>query len=401
MADFLNGIFISEILADNAGGAAVDTDGDGNTNKADEFIEFGNVSGASISLDGYEVWSEKNGLLYQFGPGDTLDDGDSATVVGNYGGTPPAGFYNAGIAENGNFIPDGEGQKFDTIFLVDTATGDYIALSYGNPPRAPTQPGGFPGTTQVGSGESIDSNAPNGTAFARDGSGTLVETAPTPGTPDVACFAQGTLILTRRGEQPVEDLRPGDRLPTYDGGLRTLLGVCAVHLPARDLLAHPALRPLTVDGAMFGGDHGIRLSPAHCLLYGAPWAEALFASPQILLRARHLEAAGMARADIPRSGVTYHHLLFDEHVLVLANGMWAESYLNTGARDDRDVVDQARWNLCPGVSRAATRHRQAARRVLRGFEARVLLACDPVAKRVAQNTPAPVAPSRKRAASCT
>ena len=80
MADFLNGIFISEILADHAGGQAVDVDGDGNTNKADEFIEMGNASGAPISLDGYELWSETNGLLFAFDADDVLNAGGTATV---------------------------------------------------------------------------------------------------------------------------------------------------------------------------------------------------------------------------------------------------------------------------------------------------------------------------------
>ena len=83
MADKLNGIIISEILADNAGGSAIDTDNDGNTNKSDEFIELQNTTGSTISLDGYEIWSETNGLLYSFGSGDTIAPGDTATVVGN------------------------------------------------------------------------------------------------------------------------------------------------------------------------------------------------------------------------------------------------------------------------------------------------------------------------------
>ena len=90
MADTLNNIFISEILADNAGGSAIDTDGDGNIKKSDEFIELQNASNTAVSLDGFEVWSEKEGLLYSFDPSDTIAAGETATVVGNYTGTPPA-----------------------------------------------------------------------------------------------------------------------------------------------------------------------------------------------------------------------------------------------------------------------------------------------------------------------
>ena len=372
MADFLNGLFISEILADNAGGQAVDVDGDGNTNKADEFIELGNASGAPVSLAGYELWSEKNGQLFAFGATDTLNPGEAATVVGNYAGGNSGGFYDAGLAENGNFIPDGEGQKFDSVFLVDTNTGEYIVLSYGQPPRAPTLPNGFPGTTQVGSGESINSNAPNGTAFARDANGNLVETTPTAGTPGVACFTQGSMILTRHGERAREALQPGDSLPTYDSGMQTLRAICAQHIPAAQLLRVPSLRPLRVGGALFGQSGDILLSPAHCLLLHAPKAELLFAHREVLVRARHVEQLGHARAELPRGGVTYYHLLFDRHELVLADGYWSETYLNTGSDADK-IARDAGWQTHETLSIDTARHSHAARRILRSHEAEVLL----------------------------
>ena len=372
MADFLNGIFISEILADNAGGQAVDVDGDGNTNKADEFIELGNASGAPTSLDGYELWSETNGLLFAFDADDVLNAGGTATVVGNYAGGDSGEFYDAGLAENGNFIPDGEGNKFDSIFLVDTNTGEYIVLSYGNPPRAPTLPNGFTGTTQVGTGESIDSNAPNGTAFARDANGNLIETTPDPGTPGVACFTQGAMILPRHGERPVETLQPGDSLPTYDSGMQVLVGVCAQHIPASALLRAPTLRPLRVAGAALGLSGDILLSPAHCLLFQSPKAEMLFASREVLVRARHLETVGHARSELPRGGVTYHHLLFARHELVLADGFWSETYLNTGTGAD-DIAAGADWQTNGDQPLRSVPHARAARRILRSYEADVLM----------------------------
>lgn len=391
MADFLNGVFISEILADNAGGSAVDVDGDGNANKADEFIEFGNVSGAPISLDGYEVWSQKNGQLYAFGPGDVLNDGEAATVVGNYTGTPPAGFYSAGIPENGNFLPDGEGQKYDSIFLVDTATGDYIVLSYGKPPRAPVLPAGFPGTNRIGSGESVNSNAPNGAALARDANGVLIETTPTPNVPNIACFAEDTVILTRHGERPVADLRPGDMIPTYGHGMQRLLGVCSSHISPDTLLRAPSFRPLTVDSELFGAQLGIRLSPAHCMLYTSPYAEALFASAQVLLPARHLQAAGFAHPSIPRNGVTYHHLLFADHTLVMANGMWSETLLNTDGSGTDAHSNMSMWTFDKGITLENVRHRHSVRPVLRRYEALVLL--DRLrARKTERQTPSVAAP---------
>ncbi|MEO1309042.1 MAG: lamin tail domain-containing protein, partial [Pseudomonadota bacterium] len=105
MVDFLaNGLAIAEILADNAGGQAIDTDGDGGSNKADEYVEIQNGFGTTVSLDGIEIWSQKDGLLYAFPDGETLAPGETATVVGEYTGTPPAGFYDAGGSANTNFL---------------------------------------------------------------------------------------------------------------------------------------------------------------------------------------------------------------------------------------------------------------------------------------------------------
>lgn len=373
MADFLNGIFISELLVDNAGSGAFDTDADGSINKADEYIELGNVSGAPIDLDGFELWSEKNGLLFSFGAGDVLDNDDAATVVGNYSGTPPSGFYSAGLSESGDFLPDGEGPRFDTVFLVNTNSGEYITFSYGDPPQVPTLPGDFPGTTNVGSGESMQTTGPNGVAFARNANGDFEHTTPTPNTPDIACFSADTVILTRMGEKPVSALRPGDLIPTYDNGHQPLLGICALHLSAGELLRNPTLRPLVVDGRVLQSDKQIRLSPAHALMFTSAFAETLFASAQVLLRARHLQNAGLARSEIPRHGVTYYHLLFGDHELVMANGFWCESYFHSRVAEFETDFPRGNWSFASEVALETCAPMQAARPVLRNHEAMVLI----------------------------
>lgn len=178
MAIFLNGVlFISEIMADNAGANAVDVDGDGVANKADEFVEIQNAGGGPVSLDGYQIWSASNGLLYNFQSSDVIAGGGTATIIGEYTGTPPTNTYEATTNNAINFLPDGEGSLNDTIYLVDTNTGQYVAVAYGNPPN-PTMPTGFPGTTNVGT-EEITTTVVNGTSIQRDNDGVLTEAAPT------------------------------------------------------------------------------------------------------------------------------------------------------------------------------------------------------------------------------
>lgn len=190
-----NGLFISEIVADNVGVFGIDTDGDGNVTKADEFVEIQNGGVVAADLTGIQLWSATNGLLYSFTGGD-VQAGDVATVIGEYTGALPAGFYEASTNNNLNFLPDGEGNKRDTIFLVDTVNNEYISLAYGDPPIF-ALPTGFPsGYTSLG-GETVPTDVPNGTSILRDMAGAMTTTtAPTPAT----AHADGVVHGTSSGE---------------------------------------------------------------------------------------------------------------------------------------------------------------------------------------------------------
>ncbi len=239
--------------------------------------------------------------------------------------------------------------------------------------------------------EFIDSNAPNGRAFTPDADGTLIKTNPTPGTPDIACFAEDTIILTNNGEIPVTDLQPGDRIPTYDSGAQTLLGLCKIHVTVGDLLRTPELRPVRLDPHLCPGAESILLSPAHCVLHRSAKAEAYFADPEVFLQARHFEKAGLAQTEIPRMGVSYYQLLFQDHALVLANGVWSESYFNSSGNKDSDHMSQD-WRFVENVTLGNTPHAKSARQILRWDEALLLLR-DLKAKKPER---APLAPVKMR-----
>lgn len=372
MADKLDGLIISEILADNAGGNAVDVDGDGNTNKADEFIEIQSTNGTPLSLDGYELWSSKEGLLYSFGSSDVIGAGQTATVVGNYTGTPPAGYYNAGAAENSNWLPDGEGQKFDSIFLVNSTTGDYVVLSYGNPPPTPVAPSGFPGTNLIGNGEVIDSNAPNGTAFARDADGDFTETTPTPDTPGVTCFVAGTLIETEDGPLPVCALRPGMRLATRDNGWQPLCARRETTVTPAMMHIFPMLRPVRIPRGVFGATRPLDVSAAHNLLWFHSQAELLFESREVFVSARNLMGYGAIWSPLADHAVIYHHLLLPQHEVIMAHGVWSESlFMGDVARHGRRALGQ--WHIDENIALRDITHRHTARPVLRRYEIDVLL----------------------------
>jgi len=371
MSDKLDGIIISEVLADNAGGSAIDTDNDGNTNKSDEFIELQNSTGSSISLDGFEVWSEKNGLLYAFGSGDSIAAGDTATIVGNYSGTVPSDYYDGGVSEGTDWIPDGEGQKYDSIFLVNSATGEYVVLSYGNPPRSPTLPSSFPGTTRIGAGETISSTAPNGTAFSRDANGDFQEATPTPDDPGVPCFVNGSKIRTSRGDVPIEWLAPGDKILTRDNGYASLRAIRSTKVSRAAMRRNPDLIPITLPAGALGNNRPLRLSASHRVLIRNWSAELFFGTNEVLVAAGNAVGFGGITRDPCQKPVTYFHLLFDRHEIIRANGCWVES-LFFGDVTHRKIGIYDNWNLAEGLQLESIRHMQTARLVLKSHQTQVL-----------------------------
>lgn len=375
MPDTVDGLFISEVLADNPSQGGFDTDGDGNTNKTDEFVEIQNNSTSTVSLDGFEIWSETNGLLYAFTAGDTIAPGETAVVVGNYSGTPPSGYYDAGLPEGNsnasNFLPDGEGNKSDSIFLVNSTTGEYVVLSYGVPPQTPSPPLGFPGTVQLGPGESINSDSPNGTAFARDASGVLVEiNPPTPGVPNIPCFLEGTCIQTVRGNVRIENLKPRDLIETLDNGPQPLRAMRRSHVRALTLFREPRARPIMFPN--MPGYDPLLLSPSHRILLRTAVAELLFEETEVLASAQNtLGAMGVSQLNAKHQ-INYYHLLFDRHELICANGYWCES-LYMGAVTRASFADAVGWRTDPAISLSEISHSSVVRRVLSGYETSAML----------------------------
>lgn len=337
-----NGLFISEFLGDNAGGSAFDTDGDGTANKADEFVEIQSISGDIVDLSSIQLWSAQRGLLFDFTAGETLAPGATATVVGEYSGAVPAGFYDAGLPDNNSndgLLEDGEATSFDTLYLVDTVTGDFTAIAYGEPPVVQPLPPGFPGTNDLGR-EEINTGLPNGTAVFRAADGTLTTGTPTPGTPNAVCFAAGTMIATPDGARAVEALAPGDMVLTQDHGAQPVRWLGQITLSARELRRAPHLAPVRFAAGSLGGglpEQDLFLSPQHRVLMQSRVTERMIGAAGALVPAIKLVGLpGIAKVPLEElpDGVAYYHLLLDAHELVLAHGTPTETLLlGTQARE--------------------------------------------------------------------
>jgi hypothetical protein len=140
------------------------------------------------------------------------------------------------------------------------------------------------------------------------------------------CFAEGTRLLTRQGEVPVEDLAPGDDVVAVLAG--QLLPVVWVGRRTVDCAAedHPAeMWPIRIRAHAFGPGRPHRdlwLSPDHAVHVDG-----------MLVPVRYLENGATILRE-RRERITYFHVELARHDIVLSEGLGSESYLDTGNRDD-------------------------------------------------------------------
>lgn len=160
------------------------------------------------------------------------------------------------------------------------------------------------------------------TFYATESSGGVAMVTLTPPAPP--CFAAGTRILTRRGEVPVETLQPGDEVATLiPQGFRRVrwMGHRTVHLAN-----HPdpaEVRPVRIRAGAFADNvphRDLLLSPDH----------AVFADGALIPVKHLVNNASIAQIDV--DSITYWHVELDRHDVLLAEGLAAESYLDTGDR---------------------------------------------------------------------
>ncbi len=145
----------------------------------------------------------------------------------------------------------------------------------------------------------------------------------------IACFTPGAMILTDCGEVAVEDLTEGDAVLTRDNGFQPIRWVGRRDLTAQQLAADPRLNPVRISKGALGNMLPVRdaqVSPQHRLLLSGPRAELLFGEHEVLVAAIHM--TGMVGIDqvYPPEGISYIHILFDQHEILRADGAWSESF---------------------------------------------------------------------------
>ena len=141
------------------------------------------------------------------------------------------------------------------------------------------------------------------------------------------CFAAGTRILGAGGEVAVERLQPGDQVVTLVNGERVARPVKWTGQRRIELARHPRpelVRPVRiVCGAIAENmpHRDLLLSPDHALLLDG-----------VLILARQLINHRTVYRDAAVRQVRYFHVELATHAVLLAEGLPAESYLDTGNR---------------------------------------------------------------------
>ena len=147
----------------------------------------------------------------------------------------------------------------------------------------------------------------------------------------LACFLSGTLVETADGAVPVESLRAGQQVITIEHGERVprpLRWVGSRSIDAADIPGDEDAYPVRIRAGAFApglplrdllvtGEHGIHVGGG-------------------LIPVRMLVNGRSILRDTAIARYTVHHVEFDTHAIMLAEGLPVESYLDTGNRASFD-----------------------------------------------------------------
>ena len=143
----------------------------------------------------------------------------------------------------------------------------------------------------------------------------------------VVCYAAGTRILTATGERMVECLMFSHIVLTLSDGELSAQPVKWIGQRRIDLTAHPhpeTVAPICIRRGAFADNmphSDLLLSPDHAVFVDGK-----------LITARQLVNGATIRQEKGWTSVEYFHVELDAHAILLAEGLPAESYLDTGNR---------------------------------------------------------------------
>jgi len=164
---------------------------------------------------------------------------------------------------------------------------------------------------------------------------------------------------------------------TKDNGAQPIRWIGSRQITGGRLMAMPMLRPIRIKANVFADgepDQDLVVSPDHRILLKGSAARALFNTSEVLVAARDLVNDSHIRVDHRCRGISYVHLMLDQHQIVWANGVEVESF--HPAAMDPDNIDPLQrnslWERFPDVVDDAHSYGEFARRNLTRSEAAIL-----------------------------
>ncbi|SIS80723.1 Hint domain-containing protein [Phaeovulum vinaykumarii] len=143
----------------------------------------------------------------------------------------------------------------------------------------------------------------------------------------VPCLSPQAMVASDRGLVRASALRPGMRIVTRDNGLQELAWIGYRRFDWRALgLAPQLLGPVLIRKGALGADlpeADVLVSPNHRFLT-TDVAAGTLQSGRLIAAADLVGRPGIERASVAQ--VTYVQLLLARHELVMADGIWSESF---------------------------------------------------------------------------
>ena len=326
---------------------------------ANKYVPFPNrtdISFADASIDNVTISDDDGtlGYLSRGGSGSYYDDSGAETSqaltedttfgYGDDAQTLPAGTRIS--YQDSILISDSQGNQFFVFFAAYTEAG---ATGY------PAEVGGrhsvmiVPKAQQTPEDETIwpQFDPTSSYHYVRTLGISVGQTSIAYPPDQTTCFTPGTLIETRTGPRAVETLAAGDLVLTRDHGWQVLRWVGRADIPASRLDLQPNLRPIRIAAGALGAGlplDDLVVSPQHRVLVRSAIAQRILGAQEVLVAAKHLCTMPGIEVQHPAAGISYLHLLFDRHELVMSNGSWTES-LFTGSQAMRTIPTAERREI--------------------------------------------------------
>ncbi|MGH1578266.1 Hint domain-containing protein [Planktotalea sp.] len=163
----------------------------------------------------------------------------------------------------------------------------------------------------------------------------------------IVCFAEGTLIDTEQGPMPVEALEPDIQIALADGGFAPLRLNLLSPVSEEQMQSHQNLRPVRICAGALGDGlpkRDLFVSRQHRMQVSSVIAERMFGARNVLVAAIRLTELPGVFVEECTDALNYHHLVFDRHQVVLAEGAPAESFF-TGREAIAALNPEARGEI--------------------------------------------------------